>query len=255
MRTVQRGREWPLVTGSVLLFLALWEMTARLEWASPFILSPATKVVARLVEMTVSGVLPTYLAASGKLFGLGLLVSVVIGSLLAFTMFALPAVSRVIYPYMSALYAVPTIVLMPLLVLWLGLGFTTQVTLVILGGTFPVMVCLYGGLQQVDPRLMEMARSFHITGFPLHAKVTLPAAVPAFITGVRLAVGRCLIMMAVAEFYNASGGIGYLVAYAGSQFKTVDMYVGVVVIMLGGILLTSALRKVEERFSGWRGAA
>ena len=100
---------------------------------------------------------------------------------------------------------------------------------------------------------MEMARSFHVTGLALHAKVTLPAAVPAFITGLRLAVGRCLIMMAVAEFYNASGGVGYLVAYAGSQFRTVDMYVGVVVIVMGGVLITGALRKVEERFSGWRG--
>jgi NitT/TauT family transport system permease protein len=149
-------------------------------------------------------------------------------------------------------YATPRVALVPLLIVWFGIGSHASIALVILMTIFPVLVNTTSGISSIDHNLLEMASSMNVKGWRLFRTVLLPGAVPSIMSGVRLAVGTGLIGVIISEFQASTEGLGYMITNAGSNFKTAQVFVGVVIVALIGVILTQLARMLEHRFDRWR---
>ena len=155
----------------------------------------------------------------------------------------------------TALNAAPQVAFLPLLIIWLGIGITSKVALVFLGSFIIMVINTESGVAQVDRRLIETARSFMANERQILINIVLPSAMPYIIAGMRLAVGRTLVMVVVAEIYAATKGLGYLIFQAGASYDTSMIFVGVVILAVAGMALNAFLRAVERRIAPWLGSS
>jgi len=160
--------------------------------------------------------------------------------------------NAVLDPFVSALYATPRIALLPLLMIWFGIGFASKMAIVFLGAVFPIVVNTITGVRTLDADFVKVARSFGGNDRQLFVTVALPSSVPLLLSGLRLGLGHALIGIVVGEMYGATSGIGYLITVSGARFQTDKVMVGIIIIALAGILLTGLLRAIERRFERWR---
>jgi ABC-type nitrate/sulfonate/bicarbonate transport system permease component len=152
----------------------------------------------------------------------------------------------------TALYATPMVALVPILVLWFGFGTSAKIMVVLLFTIFPVLINSQRGVREVDPRLVEVAHAFCSPEYRLWTDLILPSALPFVMTGIRLAIGRALIAVIVAEFYTAISGLGYLIVSNAHAFQTARVFVPIVGLMILGVVTTGLLEMVEARISPWR---
>ncbi|HLI25843.1 MAG TPA: ABC transporter permease [Chloroflexota bacterium] len=155
-------------------------------------------------------------------------------------------------PFISALYATPSVALLPLFIIWFGIGMNSKIAVIFVSAIFYVLLYARVGVTTVDPNLLKAARSFGANDFQLLRTLVLPSAVPYLMTGLRLSLGRALIGVVVGEMYAATAGVGYLITVAGATFQTDRVFVGVLLITLAGVTLTALLQRIEDRFSTWR---
>jgi len=156
--------------------------------------------------------------------------------------------------YITFLYATPTVALVPLIVLWAGFESTAKIIILFLFAFFPLVINTYQGVKNVDPKLIEVGRAFRCSERQLWWNIVLPAVLPFIVTGLRLAVGRGLIGMVLADLYTAISGIGYLIVRTASTYRIDKMFVPIVTLGLLGITLTAILRLVEKRVAPWTAA-
>jgi ABC-type nitrate/sulfonate/bicarbonate transport system permease component len=241
---------WGLRGVSLLIILALWEWYGRST--NPILFTYPTAVVHAALEMIADGTLLTALGQSLNVlasgFVLGTLGGIGIGLLAGRSL----VVAALLDIPVTALYATPTVALVPLLVLWFGFGTSAKIVVVLLFTIFPVLINTRRGVREVDPRLVEVAQAFCSTEYRLWIDLILPTALPFIMTGVRLAIGRALIAVIVAEFYTAISGLGYLIVSNAHAFQTARIFVPVVVLMTLGVVTTGVLEMVEARISPWR---
>jgi ABC-type nitrate/sulfonate/bicarbonate transport system permease component len=248
----RRRMTWCLRSLSLLITLALWEWYGR--GTNPILFTYPTAVAHAAIDMIADGTLLTALGQSLSVlstgFALGTLVGIGLGllagrSLLAGGLLDIPV---------TALYATPMVALVPILVLWFGFGVSAKIVVVLLFTIFPVLINTMRGVREVDPRLVEVACAFCSTEYRLWTDLMLPSALPFVMTGIRLAIGRALIAIIVAEFYTAISGLGYLIVANAHAFQTARVFVPVVVLMALGIVSTGLLEMAEARLSPWRRA-
>jgi NitT/TauT family transport system permease protein len=163
-------------------------------------------------------------------------------------------VAYVLDPFVNAFYATPRVALLPLVVIWVGIGIWSKIAIVFLGAVFPVLLSTYSGVRTTDARLLRAARSFGADDLQIFRTLILPGSVPFIVTGLRLGVGRALIGVVVGELYAATAGIGFLISVAGNSFQTDKVFVGVLLIALVGIVSMELLGRLERRFERWRPA-
>jgi NitT/TauT family transport system permease protein len=156
---------------------------------------------------------------------------------------------------LNALYAVPAVALIPVIVIWFGYGDIAKIVVVFFFTIFPVLINTMRGVQEVDPDLLEVSRSFCSSERKLWRDLLLPSALPYIVTGLRLAIGRALIGIIVAEFFTAITGLGNLIVTNANNFQTARMFVPIVLLSVIGVVLTSLLGLVEARMAPWRRAA
>jgi NitT/TauT family transport system permease protein len=183
-------------------------------------------------------------------YGLAILVGVPLGILMGWY----GRVNAVLEPFVSALYATPRIALLPLLMIWFGIGIVSKFAIIFLGAIFPILVNTITGVRTVNADFVKVARSFGAGDWQLFLTVALPSSVPLLLTGLRLGLGHALIGIVVGEMYGAQHGIGFLISMAGARFQTDKVMVGIIIIAFAGVALTALLRMVERRFEGWRPA-
>jgi NitT/TauT family transport system permease protein len=238
---------------SIIAGLALWHFLATVVVAdTSFLVSPIA-VVAKAYEMLfVTGELYPHIFASSTIFLYGYLLSIVIGVPLGFLMAFSPAVRDYVHPWMTTLYTTPRIAFAPVLLLWLGIGAGSKVAIVFLGCVFPILINSYYGMRVVDREFVELARSLRLGRLSFFWKILLPASLPFILAGLRLALGRGLTGVAIAEWFGATAGLGYLVYFAGQTLNVPILFVGVTVFGLMGILGFEILRKVEDLATPWR---
>jgi ABC-type nitrate/sulfonate/bicarbonate transport system permease component len=181
-------------------------------------------------------------------FGLAVVVGVPIGVLMGRS----PLFNATAEPFVAALYASPQVAFLPLLIIWLGIGFTSKVALVFIGSVIIMIINTETGVAQVDPRLIETARSFTASERQVLTKIVLPAALPIILAGMRLAIGRALVMVVVAEIYASNRGLGYLIFQAGGLYDTAQVFVGVGILAAAGVTLTALLRALERWLAPWQ---
>jgi ABC-type nitrate/sulfonate/bicarbonate transport system permease component len=144
------------------------------------------------------------------------------------------------------------VAVIPLVILWLGLGFSAKLFIVILLATFPILINTASGVRNVSESLIDVGTAFAATEREIFTKIILPAALPYMMTGLRLGIGRAIIGMVVAEFFTAITGLGALIVKYGNQYDTASMFVPILVLMGLGILLTAAVRHAEIRIAPWK---
>lgn len=231
----------------VALFLAAWEATAQ-YLDNSLTLPPVSAILLALWDLIISGELITALGQSIFLLIVGLFVATVIG----FVLGALIARSKTAYwmlnPYLSALFVTPTIALVPLVLVWFGFGFPGRVIVVVLAALVPILFSVASGLRDSPGDLIDVARSFGVKGeIALLFKVRIRAALPVLLAGLRLAAGRGVVGMAVAETYLRLGGIGGLIKSYGSMFMTDYVFASILPLSLLGITIVSIIGRIERR--------
>ena len=235
--------------GSLVVVLGGWEYFGR--QTNPILFTYPTAVATAAVKMIASGELWKYLSQSLIVLFAGLGLAAIFGIALGLVMARFWILDLALDTYITALYSVPAVALVPVLVLWFGFEMTAKIAVVFLFTFFPIVINTYQGVKNVDERLIEVGRAFRCNERDLWIHIVLPAAVPFVVAGLRLAIGRGLIAMVLADLYTAITGIGYLISRYASTYRTDAMFVPVVTLGLLGITLTGLLRFIERRVAPW----
>lgn len=234
---------------SLVIVLGGWEYFGR--QTNPVLFTYPTAIAQAAVKMIASGELWKYLSQSLVVLFAGLGFASVFGIALGLLMARVRVIDIALDTYITALYSIPSVALVPVLVLWFGFEMTAKIAVVFLFTFFPIVINTYQGVKNVDERLIEVGRAFRCSERDLWTHIVLPAALPFIVAGLRLAIGRGLIGMVLADLYTAITGIGYLIARYASTYRTDAMFVPVVTLGVLGITLTGLLRFVERRLAPW----
>jgi NitT/TauT family transport system permease protein len=249
-RPMSPAMRWTLRLASIAAILIAWQIYG--GSINPILLSDPSAVAVAFVDMVRDGSLGHALASSLEVLGLGYLFGSVAGVVIGLAAGRSEAVAALIDIPVNALYAVPAVALVPVIVLWFGFAVTTKTVVVFLFVIFPVLINTTRGVREVDPELVEVARSFCSSERRMWFDLILPSALPFIVTGLRLAIGRALIGVIVAEFYTSLSGLGNLITTSASNFQTARMFVPIVVIALLGVVCTALLELAERRLVQWR---
>lgn len=237
---------------ALLALLLAWEAIARLGWVPVLFLPSPVGVLAEAAEMLRSGELLGHLASSlSRLlvgFAIGAALGVVVGVAVGFFAMA----EAVGTPVIAATFPIPKIALLPLLILWLGLGEPSKVAVIALGVFFPMAINTFTGVRAADPLLIRAAVAFGARRWSVVRKVVLPSALPMIFAGLRLGAGTALLLLVAAEMIAVESGIGFLVLHAGNLMQTTKLMVGIVVLSLLGLLSHWSLGRLERLAIPWR---
>jgi NitT/TauT family transport system permease protein len=236
--------------GFLILILVVWELVGPL--VSPILFSYPSKIAVAFYELTfVTGELPYYAVESLQVLFYGLGLAILVGVPLAVLMARVRPVDWALDLPINALYATPMVALVPLLVLWFGIYMQAKVIVVFLFAVFPILINTYQGVRECDKNLLEVARSFRSPEWRMWQDVLLPFALPYIAAGIRLAIGRGLVGMVIAEFYTTISGLGYMITRYAHIFETDKTFVPVLLLMFLGVSLTSGLKWIERRIAPW----
>ena len=238
---------------SLAVVLTLWQLVG--VHTSPALFAPPSAVALAAVNMIATGELWKYLGPSLLVLAIGLTISVIFGVAVGVALARFWVADVALGPYVTFLYSTPAVALVPLIVLWTGYQLNAKVIILVLFAFFPMAINTYQGVKNVDEKLLEVGKAFRCSERQLWIHIVLPAALPFIIAGLRLAVGRGLIGMVLADLYTAISGIGYLIVRSASTYQVDRMFVPIVTLGLLGILFTTVVTWVERRVVPWTRAA
>jgi NitT/TauT family transport system permease protein len=217
---------------------------------SPLIVGPIEVAIAS-IGMIQDGTLVAAAGESGMVFLTGILAGVSLGLLLGLLIGRFRIVDLALDPYLSAIYATPLVAIVPLLVVALGFGFSAKVVIVMIFAFFPVVINTAAGVRGVPVDLEELSKMYCSNELQSWRDIVLPSSLPFIITGIRLAVGRALIAVVVAEFSTAVTGLGYLILRKSRRFEMAESIVPVILLMITGFVLYNLLKKSEKKLAPW----
>ncbi|KAA9159055.1 ABC transporter permease [Amycolatopsis acidicola] len=237
---------------SVLVLLAVWQLLAQLGVIDRTQSSSPSDVWHSFAVMAGNGSLGTALLASAKLYGIGLLVSIGIGIVFGLVLGWWRVLGAIFDPWIAILYSTPLIALLPLIIVWFGIGFQGQLVMVVLVSVFPLLVNVMVGTRQADEELLRLAHSFGASQFALVRTIVLPSLVPYMVTGIRLSIGTALIGMVIGEYFEGTDGIGSIILKSGVMLDSSGVFVGIVILAVVALTLTSLIRVAERKVGSWR---
>ena len=235
---------------SLIFVLLVWEYYGRR--VNPILFTYPSAIARAFLTLVANGELQSYMKESLLVLAYASVLSVLAGVLLGVVMGRFSIVEWAADIYVNALYSTPMVAVVPLIVLWFGFKIPAKVIIVFLFMVFPVLLNTYEGVKNVDRNLQEVARSFCSSESQLWRHLIIPSAVPFIVAGVRLAIGRGLVGMIVAEFYTSVTGLGYMIVRYANALETDKLFVPIVVVMILGVGLLSLAKWVEGRIAPWR---
>jgi len=238
--------------GVPVALLALWEIASRLALVSPRYFPAPTTVAWVLADRLVEGDLGAQALVTLTRLAGAFALAAVPGVLLGLLMGVARPVRAAVEPYIAFIFPVPKIALLPLLLIILGVG---EPAFVLTGATsafFQIVISTLGGVQTLDPRLLEVGRNYGAHGARLFWKVILPAALPSIFTGLRLGLGLALVSLVAVEFIAAKSGLGHLVYRHWQMLSTPEMYAAFVLVGALGLAVTRGLRALQARILTWQ---
>ena len=249
-------RQRPLRFISPLVFvvlIALWELGSRTGWISSIALPAPSAAFAAFLDLVETGMLWQHLQASL----LRLTVGWTLGTLLGITVglgIGLFSVLRAgLSPVVSALFPVPKIALLPLFIVWFGIGEGSKVATILFGAFFPTVIATYGGVDNVDRNLIRMGQSFGLGWASIVRKIIIPGALPAILSGFRISVSIAIVLLVAAEMIGAQRGIGAYILMAGALFAVEQLIAGVAMLSIIGLTISWLIGRAEKHFLNWRG--
>ncbi len=242
-----------LGTLSVALFLITWELVGGVfQVVNPMFMSAPSFIWNAAVQLFGSGEIYNDLYVSGVEFAWGYVLSVIFAVPFGIAIGWYKRVAYLFDPFVNAMNATPRVALLPLVIIWLGIGMLSKVGIIFLGAVFPLLINTRDGVKTTPVNLLNAARSFGASEWQIFMNVVLPSTVPFILTGLRLAVGRALIGVMVGELYAATAGIGFMITVAGATFQTDKVFVGVLIFAITGMFATEIIDRFEHRFDKWR---
>ncbi|MBB3102368.1 aliphatic sulfonate ABC transporter permease SsuC [Azomonas macrocytogenes] len=234
--------------------LAVWQISVSTGLLSTRILPSPSAVLEAGWSLVKSGEIWQHLAISGQRAAIGFGIGGGLGLLLGFITGLSKWGERLLDSSVQMIRNVPHLALIPLVILWFGIDESAKIFLVALGTLFPLYLNTYHGIRNVDPGLVEMARSYGLSGFSLFRQVILPGALPSILVGVRFALGFMWLTLIVAETISASSGIGYLAMNAREFLQTDVVVLAILLYAVLGKLADVAARTLERQWLRWNPA-
>ncbi len=254
---LRRRHRWSLYdhpnlirAASILFFLVVWEIYGR--ETDPILFTYPTAVVEAFFKLLASGELLRQAAVSLGALAAGFGLSLVLGVGLGLAMGRSRLAEAIFEPHVNALYATPQVALTPLFMMWFGLGFAVKVAVVFLFAFFPILINTASGAKNVSASIVEVGRAYQASRRQIMFKIVFPAALPFIMAGVRIAVGRGLVGMIVAELFTAITGLGAMLSLYGNIFETAKMFVVIIVLAGLGIGLIHATQMLERKMARWK---
>ncbi len=235
-----------------IVLIVVWEIGSRTGVISALVLPAPSEALTALRDLWVSGELWLHLGASLQRLVLGWTSGTVLGIGLGLGIGLFSTVRAGVAPLVAALFPIPKIALLPLFIIWFGIGEESKVALILFGTFFPTVIFTYGGVDNVDRSLIRMGQSFGLSWFSIVRKIILPGALPAILSGMRVSSAIAIILIVAAELIAAEKGIGAYVQAAGSLFATDQLIAGVVILSLLGLTVSWLIGKAERFFLRWR---
>jgi sulfonate transport system permease protein len=232
---------------SVAIFLAAWETAPRAGIVDPTYVSQPSRVVTVSLEIVTSGGFLRDVAVSLSEFAIGFALAIAAGVPLGLVLGKFPVLRYVLDPPIMAIYATPHLALLPIFIVWLGIGMQSKIAVAFVGAFIPILVNTMSGVRGVERSWIVAARSFCAGELDVFLKVILPASVPSVVLGIRLGLSRAVLGVVVAEMYQSQAGIGNEIMRYGSEFRTDYLLFDVLLVSLFGFASTSAVRALEQR--------
>jgi NitT/TauT family transport system permease protein len=254
-RFVRRHYTRVLGLAAVLIFLGAWQLASDTNLINPLFCSSPSLIWGELGTLISTGQLWPNVWISGQEFLWGFGIAIVVGIPLGFLIGWYKPIGAIFSPFITFLNAVPRVALLPLFIIWVGIGIDLKIAVVLLGALIAILINVVTGIQSLDPQAITMARSFGASDFKIFRTLALPGSVPYIISGIRVGLGHALTGVVVGELYASNAGIGHLIAAAGSTFETNLVFAGVVIIAIFGLIANGILSLLEQHFADWRQSA
>ena len=235
---------------SVTVFLVLWEIYGRRT--DPILFTYPTAVAVAFWKLLVSGELIKQMLVSLSALAAGFGASLILGVALGLAMGRSRLAEACLEPHINALYATPQVALTPLLMMWLGLGFSVKVAVIFLFAFFPILINTAAGAKYVSASMVEVGRAYLAPPRQILFKIVFPAALPFIMAGIRISIGRALVGMVVAELFTAITGLGAMLTLYGNIFETAKMFAVIIVLALLGISLIHVTQFLERKLAMWK---
>ena len=211
-----------------------------------------SQIAGTLWTMFATGTIWTPLGVSASGFALGLGLAIVVGLPLGVLIGRSRTLNAMLDPFITAFNATPRLVFLPLVMLWFGLGLWSKVAIVFIGALFPILINTYEGVRNADKLLINVVRSFGAKERDIARLVVVPNALPYIIAGLRLAIGRAVLGVVVAEFFGSESGLGVMMVQAASRYQVDIVFSGLIVFAVLSLLMTALVQLLEKRLSRWR---
>lgn len=246
-----RPQRWvAFVVFAVLIALAEWG--TREGWISSLTLPRPSDVLATFRDLIQTGLLFDHLGPSLSRLAVGSAIGVAAGITIGILIGLFSLVRSGLVPLVAALFPIPKIALLPLFVIWFGIGEGSKYALIAFGTFTPTVVATYGAVDNVDRTLIRMGQSFGLSWFSIVRKIVLPGAMPGILSGLRISLAIAIILLVAAEMLGAEYGIGAYILEAGSLYDLERLFAGVVILSLLGVLVSAAIGMVERKLLAWR---
>lgn len=248
-----RSRRQRVVLGatSVAVFFIVWEVVVQLGLIRPIFVSSPSRILRAAVWLSAHG-LWLDISVSGSEFLLGIALAMGVGLPAGILLGWYGRLRDIFDPFVAALYSTPRVALLPLLILWLGIGIKSKIAVVFLGAVFPILVSTKAGVESIDDSLLRCARSFGASDRQIFRYLAAPSSMPFIVSGLRLGMGRGLVGVVVGEFIASTAGIGHMMNISAATFQTDQTFVGILILAAAGTLFSWLLDLLGRRFDRWR---
>lgn len=240
---------------SICAGLVVWEILARLLLDNELLIPPPSSVVRSFWTLSVSGQLNKHFAATLIEFAYGFSTACILGVVIGYFMGMYKRFDEIMDPWIATLYSIPIITVVPLIIIWFGIGMTSKVIVVFKITAVAIILNTAAGIKNLDPVWLELAKSLRLSGWETTYKIRLPGALPYIITGMRLGVGRALLGVVVAELMASNAGLGYLLRDSSETWDSPKLFVTVFLLAAIGLVSFNLIKRFERRIAPWRQSA
>lgn len=237
---------------SVIAFLILWELASIYSWVNPLFISAPTEIILATKSLLFDVNFWSNIKVSAIEFAWGFAFATIIGIPMGVFAGWNKTFNAIINPFVSALYVTPKVALLPVIVIAFGIGIMSKIVIVFLMAFFPIVMSAQKAMSTLDKDLIKAAESFTASQMQIFTTIALPSTVPFLLNGIKLGLGQGLIAIVVGEMFASTAGIGYQLTNAGQNLHTDEMFVGVLVIAITGVILNGIISLIEKRFSVWK---
>lgn len=232
--------------------IAFWEFGSRAGFISQLVLPAPSEALEALRHLIVTGLLWKHLGASLYRLVIGWTCGTLLGVAVGLAIGLFPLARASLAPLVSALFPVPKIALLPLFIIWFGIGEGSKIATILFGSFFPTVIATYGGVDNVDRGLIRMGQSFGLAWPSIVRKIILPGALPAILSGCRISISIAIVLLVAAEMIGAEFGIGAYILIAGSLMATDQLIAGVAILSLMGLGFAWVIGRAERVLLAWR---